>query len=270
MAGRRRATGRRRQAALDIAGRGRARGPPDRPAHHRAAGADEPAPPAGADARRRRARRGRGAAAKAVAGRPPGGAGPASKALSLPARQRPSGSATASTTAPPRRSPTISTDRGSLRYLAAGAGRCAARCSPPRGSGRARTRISRSCVRSLPAPVPRLFEVRASGEDGALAGPRDGDHRARRQHRSRSRLPMPSELRNRTTRIEVEGGQSAGGVLLVDERWRRRPVGIAATAERRRAAAAQRELLPRTRARPVHRNPARPRPRAAQAPDSRC
>src|SRR5207244_6317090 len=29
-------------------------------------------------------------------------------------------------------------------------------------------------------------------------------------------------------RIEVEGDQSAGAVLLVDERWRRRPVGIAA------------------------------------------
>src|SRR5207248_2804774 len=30
--------------------------------------------------------------------------------------------------------------------------------------------------------------------------------------------------------IEIEGEQSAGGVLLTDERWRRRPVGIAATA----------------------------------------
>ena len=37
---------------------------------------------------------------------------------------------------------------------------------------------------------------------------------------------MPGELRNRTTRIDVEGGRSAGSVLLVDERWRRRPVGI--------------------------------------------
>ena len=30
------------------------------------------------------------------------------------------------------------------------------------------------------------------------------------------------------TRIEIEGEESAGAVLLVDERWRRRPVGIAA------------------------------------------
>src|SRR5438445_7189820 len=41
---------------------------------------------------------------------------------------------------------------------------------------------------------------------------------------------MPIELRNRTARIEIEWDQSAGSVLLVDERWRRRPVGIAAAA----------------------------------------
>ncbi len=42
------------------------------------------------------------------------------------------------------------------------------------------------------------------------------------------RLSLPTELRNRIARIELEGEESAGGVLLVDERWRRRPVGIAA------------------------------------------
>src|SRR5207253_10972546 len=42
------------------------------------------------------------------------------------------------------------------------------------------------------------------------------------------RLSLPTELRNRMNRIEIEGEESAGGVLLVDERWRRRPVGIAA------------------------------------------
>ena len=34
----------------------------------------------------------------------------------------------------------------------------------------------------------------------------------------------------RITRIDIEGDQSAGATLLVDERWRRRPVGIAASA----------------------------------------
>jgi len=43
-----------------------------------------------------------------------------------------------------------------------------------------------------------------------------------------ARLPMPSELRNRAIAIAIEGEASAGAVLLLDERWRRRPVGIVA------------------------------------------
>lgn len=39
-------------------------------------------------------------------------------------------------------------------------------------------------------------------------------------------LAMPAELRNRTARIEVEGEATAGAVALLDERWRRRPVGL--------------------------------------------
>lgn len=42
------------------------------------------------------------------------------------------------------------------------------------------------------------------------------------------KLPMPSELRNRAASIQIEGEASAGAVLLLDERWRRRPVGIIA------------------------------------------
>ncbi|NQV56823.1 MAG: BatA domain-containing protein, partial [Rhodospirillales bacterium] len=47
------------------------------------------------------------------------------------------------------------------------------------------------------------------------------------------KLPLPAEIRNRVTRIEIEGGNHAGGMILVDERWRRRPVGIATDATRR-------------------------------------
>jgi len=39
-------------------------------------------------------------------------------------------------------------------------------------------------------------------------------------------LTLPPELRNRLTRLEVEGVASAATVALFDERWRRRPVGI--------------------------------------------
>jgi len=39
-------------------------------------------------------------------------------------------------------------------------------------------------------------------------------------------LNLPSELRNRLARFEIEGEATAAGVALVDERWRRRPVGL--------------------------------------------
>lgn len=37
---------------------------------------------------------------------------------------------------------------------------------------------------------------------------------------------LPSELRNSLTRLVLEGPASAGSVVLLDERWRRRPVGM--------------------------------------------
>ena len=39
-------------------------------------------------------------------------------------------------------------------------------------------------------------------------------------------LNLPIELRNRLTRLEIEDEASAGAVVLLDERWRRRPVGL--------------------------------------------
>src|SRR5271169_5224000 len=82
-------------------------------------------------------------------------------------------------------------------------------------------------LRSLPAPAPRLLQVRATAEDGRLLA-RQAATIEPGAKGVEVRLPMPSELRNRAARIEIEGDQSAGSVLLVDERWRRRPVGIAA------------------------------------------
>jgi hypothetical protein len=82
-------------------------------------------------------------------------------------------------------------------------------------------------VRSLPAAAPRPVMLRASAEDGALLA-REPATIAPGQANTTVRMAMPAELRNRVARIEIEGEESAGAVLLVDERWRRRPVGIAA------------------------------------------
>ena len=66
-------------------------------------------------------------------------------------------------------------------------------------------------------------------------------------------------------RLEIEGEKSAGAVLLVDERWRRRPVGRSPAPNRPGAAAARRELLSRARARAVHRDAPRRCGDAAEA-----
>jgi hypothetical protein len=51
--------------------------------------------------------------------------------------------------------------------------------------------------------------------------------------RGETRIELPLELRNRLTRIEIENENTAGAVVLLDERWRRRPVGIVTGAARR-------------------------------------
>ena len=73
--------------------------------------------------------------------------------------------------------------------------------------------------------LPTEADVRVVGEDGRLLGRTHVTIPAGSGH-ALARLPMPSELRNRATEIEIEGEASAGAVLLLDERWRRRPVGI--------------------------------------------
>ncbi|HYP38714.1 MAG TPA: DUF4159 domain-containing protein [Stellaceae bacterium] len=114
-------------------------------------------------------------------------------------------------------------ERGSLHYLAA---------EPSQApllliAGEMQANDLGVRVRSLPAPVPRLLQVRASAEDGGLLARQVATIEPGAKG-VEVRLPMPSELRNRAARIEIEGDQSAGAVLLVDERWRRRPVGVAA------------------------------------------
>ena len=41
-------------------------------------------------------------------------------------------------------------------------------------------------------------------------------------------ITLPPELRNRLSRLVLEGAADAGAVVLLDERWRRRPVGLVA------------------------------------------
>jgi hypothetical protein len=116
-------------------------------------------------------------------------------------------------------------DRGDLRYLTAGSGAAPVLLAAgDRGAKELTVEL-----RSLPAAKPRLYEVRASGADDRLLA-RQAATLEPGATSAAIRLAMPSELRNQATRIEIEDAQSAGAVLLVDERWRRRPVGIVGSA----------------------------------------
>ncbi|HVH80633.1 MAG TPA: DUF4159 domain-containing protein [Stellaceae bacterium] len=124
-------------------------------------------------------------------------------------------------------------ERGSYRYLAAAseeAPRLIAPGGAPGGAPGERAGKELSvAIRTLPAPVPRPVTVRASAENGALLGRKTATI-APGDSNTLVKLTMPSELRNRIARIDIEGEESAGATLLVDEQWRRRPVGIAASA----------------------------------------
>lgn len=79
--------------------------------------------------------------------------------------------------------------------------------------------------------------LRAGGQRGAeewlRAAAEDGRVLARQRIRfepgqteAKVTLELPGEVRNAMTRLQIEGQATAGGVFLVDERWRRRPVGL--------------------------------------------
>lgn len=56
-------------------------------------------------------------------------------------------------------------------------------------------------------------------------------------------LDLPTDIRNRIGRIQIEAERGAGAVALVDERWRRRPVGVVSSEAARRG---QQPLLSNT------------------------
>jgi len=76
---------------------------------------------------------------------------------------------------------------------------------------------------------PRLqgesVAVAAMGEDGQFIARSVLTFEAGEATAEQS-LELPTELRNRVARLHIEGESTAGAVMLLDERWRRRPVGL--------------------------------------------
>ena len=71
--------------------------------------------------------------------------------------------------------------------------------------------------------------VVAHGNDGRLLGTAKGAFTDRDPIAS-LRLDLPVEVRNEIARIDVEGARNVGSTVLLDERWRRRSVGIVTSA----------------------------------------
>jgi hypothetical protein len=113
---------------------------------------------------------------------------------------------------------------GSLRFVADEPQRLAHLVTPPERETSADITVS---VLRPQGGREAVTQVRATADDGRLLA-REPASFADGQKRVDVRLPMPSELRNRAARVEVEGETTAGAVLLLDERWRRRPVGVLA------------------------------------------
>ena len=67
--------------------------------------------------------------------------------------------------------------------------------------------------------------VRAVSEDGRLIARERVSFEANATQ-ANAVLALPGELRNEVARIAIEGSANAGETFLMDERWRRRPVGL--------------------------------------------
>jgi hypothetical protein len=79
-------------------------------------------------------------------------------------------------------------------------------------------------ARAAPGPAQPL-ELRALGPAGEVLA-RSRLAFADAATEAKGRLELPLELRNRIGRLELVASASAGGVVLFDERWRRRAVGL--------------------------------------------
>ncbi|MEE8272051.1 MAG: DUF4159 domain-containing protein [Alphaproteobacteria bacterium] len=77
--------------------------------------------------------------------------------------------------------------------------------------------------------APPLW-LRATAADGRLLSRQQVEFEAGAAT-AEARIDLPVELRNEALRLEIEGETTAGAVVLLDERWRRRPVGLISGSE---------------------------------------
>lgn len=112
---------------------------------------------------------------------------------------------------------------GSLRVETVGGGELPYLLMPPaRGAGDINLTVKRAS-----AIGPATLFLRATGTDGRLLGRVEATFEGSATTAT-AHLSLPVELRNALARVEIEGQNQAAAVLLFDERWQRRPVGVVA------------------------------------------
>ncbi|MGE0221832.1 MAG: DUF4159 domain-containing protein [Acetobacteraceae bacterium] len=82
-------------------------------------------------------------------------------------------------------------------------------------------------ISQVPQPVATEAHILAQSGDGRTLA-RESVALAAGASAASVGIPLPPELRNRLSRLVLEGPPGAGSVVLLDERWRRRPVGLLA------------------------------------------
>jgi Domain of unknown function (DUF4159)/Aerotolerance regulator N-terminal len=82
-------------------------------------------------------------------------------------------------------------------------------------------------VAQVPEPLVTQVSILAQSGDGRTLA-RVGLDLPAGANEGSAPIALPPELRNRLNRLVLEGPPSAASVVLLDERWRRRPVGLLA------------------------------------------
>ena len=80
-------------------------------------------------------------------------------------------------------------------------------------------------VLRVPVASAQSVRLRAIAEDGRVIAGQDARFEPGGAA-AKATFSLPLELRNEVARIEIENSGTAGGVVLLDDRWRRRPVGL--------------------------------------------
>ncbi|RAU23314.1 hypothetical protein CU669_04020 [Paramagnetospirillum kuznetsovii] len=82
-------------------------------------------------------------------------------------------------------------------------------------------------MRRVPSALPERLVVRGLDASGTVLA-REEVEVDPRQTEASIALSLPVELRNRLVRLDLDGERGAGATVLLDERWRRRRVGLVA------------------------------------------